>query len=89
MQRRWLEKKPAPKPQESITQVVNRTVNLFDQNQKIAAAICQLYATRSLFFLQPNAKYNSPARLYRRSLPEEFVAEATLTIQSSSFYGRA
>jgi len=46
MQRRWLEKKPAPKPQESIAQVVNRTLNLFDQNQKIAAAICQLYATR-------------------------------------------
>lgn len=79
LSRRWLEKPAAAAPQETLDHVVNRTVNLFNQNQQIAAAICQLYSSRALFFLQPNAKDNYGKHLYRRALTEEFLAEAEVT----------
>ncbi len=48
-------------------------VTRFNSNRKIAALISELYSTKTLFFLQPDAAYNYPLELYRRSLPESFL----------------
>lgn len=48
-------------------------INLFRQNRKIAGALGNVYGINSIFFLQPNAFYNYPEHLYRRSLPDSLV----------------
>ncbi|MDP3091177.1 MAG: SGNH/GDSL hydrolase family protein [Nitrospira sp.] len=48
-------------------------VNMFRQNQLISRAVCQAYKIECLFFLQPNAVFNYPTQLWRRSLPKSFM----------------
>jgi hypothetical protein len=64
-----------------VTHVINR----FTQNQALATRICEQYSTQALFFLQPDANYNYPAKLYRLSLPDTFLADRPAREQ---FYGQ-
>jgi hypothetical protein len=49
---------------------MKKIINKFHGNWRLAARISEMYETQALFFLQPNAWYNYPVELYRRSLPK-------------------
>jgi hypothetical protein len=49
---------------------VKKIINQFHVNWNIASRVSEMHETEALVFLQPNAFYNYPVELYRRSLPE-------------------
>ncbi len=55
-------------------QNVKHTVARFDQNRKIADAVCAVYGCKTLHFLQPNPRYQYNLSLYRLKLPESFFS---------------
>jgi hypothetical protein len=65
--------------------VVDRVVDRFDQNTRIAAQVCEIYSVTPLFFTQPNASYNYSLDLYRMQVPQEFLDRRKDTIP---FYDR-
>jgi hypothetical protein len=75
--RRAVLKNDPDKPQDALPAdvLVNYNVNYFGQNTRLASAVSDLYATKSLFFLQPSAIFNYPVELYRRPVPEAFLVD--------------
>lgn len=53
--------------------LVRHIINRFESNRHIAICVSELYGTRNLFFLQPDAVYNYSHSLYRLSLPDSFL----------------
>lgn len=63
---------------------IKHVVNRFLTNRKMAGQISELYRTKALFFLQPDATYNYPENLYRVSLTDEYFKSK---FRRQKFYG--
>jgi hypothetical protein len=70
---------PASAERRDTAQVVER----FLSSWRVAAALCALYGSDHLFFLQPDPVFNYRAELYRRPLPPSFTEERA---QRALFY---
>ena len=53
-------------------------INRFDNNRRISAAISRQHSVHTLFFLQPDPRFNYPFELYRRPVPESLTNDNEL-----------
>jgi hypothetical protein len=60
---------------ETKKRYVHYILDRFMQNRMIALRVCELYAVKCLFFLQPDPIYNYPLNLYRSSLGDEVLKD--------------